>query len=609
MEPSTSRRTFCSQDANAPTDGPSYRVGAARVALDCIVESIGMMGYGKCGNIVQGVATPLYARAVVVEYVETGQRVAIVNAEICYFSIGLADAIWSAVRESDMGLDEQTVLLTAQHTHSGPAGYNKHALYELPTPGFSPQVFHGIVNGVVSALKQAAEHLAPAQLRFTQGEFPSEMKVAFNRSLKAYNSNPEISAVPRGLEHLAVSRRMQLLRIDTLAGEPLAVISWYGVHATSIPNTNNLVSSDNKGHAAMLMEKEFGNGVVAIFAQSAAGDVSPNGYWDARMKQNRGPTNDGHENSRLCGEMQFQMASQLCEEAKSTPQVAGDVDGCCVRVDFSRVKVDPRFADGREDAWTSPSCHGVAFALGTTDGPGCGKAVATLLRGVVPLVKFFEHTCAAFMGGDRAAAIRQKYQAQLPKSILIESGEKRLLGTRTIHHLMIPSCIDSTVGRMKSYHQLGAMETGPWTPQVLPLQVLRIGQLIIPGIPGEPTTVAGSRLEQTVIGLLPTHQQWNVVLSPYANGYCGYFTTAEEYEQQSYEGGHTVFGRWTLAACQTRLARLVTELCRPKAERCLENDSLPDPIPDTELALRQFPQEPCAASGVMVQRLSAARQS
>jgi neutral ceramidase len=583
-----------SKTSTQQTGDPRHRAGAARVALDCVVESIGMMGYGKSGNVVKGIATPLYARAIVVEDIETGERVALVNAEICFFSVGLTDAIWSAVREAGIGLDEQNVMLTAQHTHSGPGGYNKHSLYDLATPGFSPRVFNGIVSGVLSALKQAAGRMTAARLKFTQGEFPPEMQVAFNRSLKAYNSNPEVSAVPQGSEHLAVSRRMQLLRVETPAGDPLAVVSWFGVHATSIPNTNHLVSSDNKGHASMLMEQQLGNGAVAIFAQSAAGDVSPNGFWDARMGQNRGPTNDGHDNAHLNGRLQFQMASQLSEEAKSAPVVAGGVDGCCVRVDFSKVKVDPQFADDRDDARTSPSCLGLASARGTTDGPGCGKTVATLVRGLVGLVRLFEQSCAPLLSADRAASIRLKYRTQSPKSILLESGEKRLLGTGKIWKFMIPDWIDPTIRRIKSWEQRGAFRTGPLTPQVLPLQVLRIGQLIFPSIPGEPTTMAGKRLEQTVLNLLPDSQPWTVVLSPYANGYCGYLTTREEYQQQAYEGGHTVFGRWTLAAFQTRLATLLTEFRRPRAERSFEHDPLPDLIPDEELALRQFPQEPSA---------------
>ena len=47
-----------------------------------------------------------------------------------------------------------------------------------------------------------------------------------------------------------------------------------------------------------------------------------------------------------------------------------------------------------------------------------------------------------------------------------------------------------------------------------------------------------------------------VLLCTYANDYMGYVTTNEEYQEQCYEGGHTIFGQWTLAAFQTRLTTL-----------------------------------------------------
>lgn len=38
---------------------------------------------------------------------------------------------------------------------------------------------------------------------------------------------------------------------------PLGVINWFAVHPTSMNNTNKLVSSDNVGYAALLLEKEM----------------------------------------------------------------------------------------------------------------------------------------------------------------------------------------------------------------------------------------------------------------------------------------------------------------------------------------------------------------
>jgi neutral ceramidase len=46
----------------------------------------------------------------------------------------------------------------------------------------------------------------------------------------------------------------------------------------------------------------------------------------------------------------------------------------------------------------------------------------------------------------------------------------------------------------------------------------------------------------------------------YANEYAGYVTTREEYATQQYEGGHTLYGPWTLAAYQQELTRLAKVL-------------------------------------------------
>ena len=65
-----------------------------------------------------------------------------------------------------------------------------------------------------------------------------------------------------------------------------------------------------------------------------------------------------------------------------------------------------------------------------------------------------------------------------------------------------------------------------------------------------------------------------------------YVTTREEYQQQAYEGGHTIFGQWTLAAFQTRFAHLAEEFCKPFAERTHDKTTRPQPTPQDELALR-----------------------
>ncbi|MBW2191479.1 MAG: neutral/alkaline non-lysosomal ceramidase N-terminal domain-containing protein, partial [Deltaproteobacteria bacterium] len=73
------------------------------------------------------------------------------------------------------------------------------------------------------------------------------------------------------------------------------------------------------------------------------------------------------------------------------------------------------------------------------------------------------------------------------------------------------------------------------------------------------TTMSGRRMRDTVHEILGEEVS-HVVIAGYSNDYAGYITTPEEYAVQQYEGGHTLFGPWTLPAFRQELARLATAL-------------------------------------------------
>lgn len=50
-------------------------------------------------------------------------------------------------------------------------------------------------------------------------------------------------------------QEMTLLRITDSSNVDLGLVSWYPVHGTSMNNTNELISSDNKGRASTLYER------------------------------------------------------------------------------------------------------------------------------------------------------------------------------------------------------------------------------------------------------------------------------------------------------------------------------------------------------------------
>ncbi|MFT4046386.1 MAG: neutral/alkaline non-lysosomal ceramidase N-terminal domain-containing protein [Solimonas sp.] len=123
------------------------------------------------------------------------------------------------------------------------------------------------------------------------------------------------------------------------------------------------------------------------------------------------------------------------------------------------------------------------------------------------------------------------------------------------------------VAELRREEASGARDEKPWVPQVLPLQVWRLGALALIGFPGEITTEAGRQLRALCLDLLAPLGVGHVVVSSYANAYFGYCTTWHEYQAQQYEGGHTTFGSRTQDAFRTEFRKLLSECAKPPAER------------------------------------------
>jgi len=96
-------------------------------------------------------------------------------------------------------------------------------------------------------------------------------------------------------------------------------------------------------------------------------------------------------------------------------------------------------------------------------------------------------------------------------------------------------------------------------PRVLPLQVLRIGDAVVVGLPFELTVDTGERIAAAVRQQVGSDGVDRVIVSSVANEYSGYCATPEEYELQHYEGGHTLYGPHTQPFLTAHAARLAAE--------------------------------------------------
>ncbi len=575
-----------------------FQAGLSRVLIPVRTRGVGMMGYGMLHNVVEGMSSDLYVRALVLKDAQ-GKTLAYANAEICFVTLAIRSAVLERLQnqQPDHHWCEENLLLTAQHTHSAPGGYSHYFFYNVTMPGFQPEVFEAIVSAFVEAIVSAQTQLAPAQLDFVQGAFEPEMEVGFNRSLTAYNKNPEVTPLTDYETHLAIDRNLYLLRVLSPEGNLRGAINWFGVHATSVGPKNRRISSDNKGYAATFLEQLYhhrqeNTQFVGIFAQGAAGDVSPNFHGKGRDWP-KGKFEDDLESARFNGKLQFQKAQELCE-ANALFAISGSLDAELVYADFSSQSCDPVFTGGLEGCQTASSAHGVAFFKGTTvDGKGISDMAGSLLAAVARRLRKALLKKAEAAGPAEQQRILNKLAAQDPKEILIDSGDKHFLGMTEIKDLPIPDFLDPVVGEVKRLHRIQAIQEHSWTPHVLPVQIFIIGNLALAGVPGEITTVAARRLRASLEKTLAVRGVKQVVVGSYANAYHGYITTAEEYAVQNYEGGHTVFGKWTLAAFQTVFENVAQALNRPLAERVLPKELRPPVFSERELALRTFnPEEP-----------------
>ena len=574
-----------------------FEAGTAKADITPFAKGVGMMGYGMYHQKVEEIETPLTSRCTVFKDSESGKKFAFVNAEICFITIAIKQAVIKKLPPG-LGFDDHNVMLTAQHTHSGPGGYSHYAFFNMSIPGFVPEVFNKIVDGITESIVKADRARTPAKIYFGKGVFAPEIEVAFNRSLPAYNANPEVKKLKEKDWHLALDREMTLLKINGEDDSRIGMINWFGVHTTTVGNDMKKICYDNKGYASAFFENNFHelNGdFTAVFAQGPCGDVMPNFIMEKKRNKMRGKYKDDFESASYNGRLQYEKAKEIYDTLGMEAQgIRTGIDYGLMYVDFSNVLIDTEFVpdshpDKDKELRTGPSCMGVAFFKGTVDGKGISDSFANLASSLSKAMKFSELCRANFLPENEKKKIIHKYKTQGKKDILIETCEKKVLGISNINKLAPLTLIDETLGILKKQYSNGSLNNNPWTPQVLPLQVFILGELAIIGIPAEVSVVSGRRFKKTLENILKERGVTEIILSPYANAYSGYITTYEEYQLQRYEAGHTVFGEWTQPAYQTKLKQMALEMLKESGERNFDPAAQPEVFDEEDLKKRSFP--------------------
>ncbi|KAG6959712.1 hypothetical protein JG687_00008606, partial [Phytophthora cactorum] len=224
--------------------------------------------------------------------------------------------------------------------------------------------------------------------------------------------------VERALYNSNIDTTMRALHFFSSSGKLRGVLAFYPVHPTSLTAKNRLISGDNKGYAEFLLEDELQEVTVAIGIANA-GDVSPN-----RVDNGDG-TFRGEE---IMGKRQYDTLSTLIKGPSELIQ--GSVVANLSYVDFSNATTGNPYADR-----TCPAVVGQNFAAGTEDGRGPSMFTEGNLKGNA-LFKAI------------GAVIK-------PTPKWVQDCQ---------HTNKVP------------LFAVGLMEPVPWVPNILPVQVVKIGQ-------------------------------------------------------------------------------------------------------------------------------------
>ncbi|XP_071985671.1 putative neutral ceramidase C [Engystomops pustulosus] len=511
------------------TDGHpnAYLVGAGRADCTGLLGDVPLMGYASGDQLAGGLHTRQYSRAFIVAEPNNNKRVVFVSADIGMVSQRVRLEVMQKLKSKYGDLYRQdNVILSGTHTHSGPAGYFQYTIFRLTSKGFSREATDAIVNGIVKSIDIAHTSMKRGRVFVNRGVLD---RSHINRSPSSYLQNPQAE---RDRYQFNTDRDMVIMKMVDMNGQEVGLVSWFAVHAVSMPNTNHLISSDNLGYASYLFEQAKNQGslpgegsFVAAFASSNLGDVTPNTkgphctdtglpcenpcstcpVGGVTTCVSTGPGDNMFESTRIIGEQIFEKAMELYNS--STKEMLTIVNSAHQWVDMSNVTVK---LNDTHNATTCKPALGYSFAAGTIDGPG----LINFTHGMTEGEPFWDAIRDLLFG----VPSNETTKCHQPKPILLNTGESR--------------------GEI------------PWHPTIVDVQMITIGSLAILAVPGEFTTMSGRRLREAVKQELDPSDTKNidVVVSGLSNVYTHYITTFEEYQAQRYEAASTIYGPHTLSA-------------------------------------------------------------
>lgn len=548
-----------------------FRYGSGLYDITGVIANKSGMGWENPQQVLSALHTRLYSRAYAMETPCNGRRILFVSADLGLMRTSIRHGVLAAIArdpELDAVYGPENVMLSATHTHSGPAGYEHGDTGNLFHYGYDDTQYQVIVDGIVESIRLAhaniEAHPETGPVRLMTGEL---LNTNINRSKPAFALNPEKERKAflneRG-EEIKVNKRVVQLDLVRKNGSPVGLINWFGVHPTVVGPTSQFVSSDIKGYASLGFERIMGtryspepgeDNFVAAFAQADEGDSSPNIFVEEfpHPDPRRGGGDTELDSNAIGGIKQLAKALELFGTGET---LTGPVDYRLFHVNIEEIAIEdptvlaslnhPEEMDS-ESKRTCSGALGVSFGAGAEDGPGPGVEGARCESDPDLLETAFRD----------AEVLMNATLRGFPGTWPAESIPPHVLSAALMCNVdeLPPVMGDFSCQAEKPVF----LPTGS---EVVPIQLFRIGNMAVLGVPWEVTTMASRRIQSLMLEELAPAGVDTLVIAGLVNGYVHYLTTREEYSSQQYEGASTLYGPWTQAAVaqeSLKLARAIRD--------------------------------------------------
>jgi hypothetical protein len=211
------------------------------------------------------------------------------------------------------GIPAAHIRIGATHTHSGPAFQReKGPLGVDPKRYESMMTAYGalVIERVTTAIEEANRALRPAHA----GGMRGAGTINYNRRVRATaDTPPAVGIRPDGY----VDRDLVVMRIDDAAGKPYAVVVNFQCHGTVLTYENKVVSPDWIGMTRKTVERNF-PGALCLYFQGAAGNQGP-------IEGGTGDVSVAHRLGTTLGLEASALAAQI-ETVRREPRLEGYVE-------------------------------------------------------------------------------------------------------------------------------------------------------------------------------------------------------------------------------------------------------------------------------------------